>query len=372
MAPPEPLRVLVLTPDFPPAPGGIQILSDRLVRHAPSLRSRVVTLRSPGWEEFDRESALDVRRAPDLAGGRAGKLLLNGWALREALAFRPQAVLSAHIVTSPAARVIQRAAGVPFAQYLHADEVRARARLAAFAVGHADAVVAVSRYTEELAVEAGARRSKVRRIPNGVDPPSRPRAERAAEPTLLTVARLNERYKGFDVIARALPLIRSQVDGARWVVAGDGQLRGHVEALVRAQGLDGSVRFVGEVSNAERDAWFDRAHVFVMPSRLPASGSGGEGFGIAYLEAAARGLPVVAGNVAGAPDAVAHGKTGVLVDPTDHVSLADAVTDLLLDRHKAEAMGRAGAERTREFAWPVIAGRVEGVLRELAGSLNAR
>jgi phosphatidylinositol alpha-1,6-mannosyltransferase len=121
------------------------------------------------------------------------------------------------------------------------------------------------------------------------------------------------------------------------------------------------VRFVGSVSDGERDWWLRRAHVFAMPSRLPAGGAG-EGFGIVYLEAGAHSLPVVAGNVGGALDAVVHGQTGVLVDPADHVVLADAITDLLLDPSRAQAFGVAGALRSRELAWPAVARRIENLV----------
>ena len=93
---------------------------------------------------------------------------------------------------------------------------------------------------------------------------------------------------------------------------------------------------------------------------------GGEGFGIAYLEAGPRGLPVVAGNVAGALDSVIDGKTGLLVDPTDHAAVAYAVTELLLDKPRAEALGRAGAERARQLNWPAISRRVEELILALA------
>jgi phosphatidyl-myo-inositol dimannoside synthase len=358
----------VLTPDFPPAAGGIQLLIHRLVRHLDGVHCRVVTVASPGSADFDRRESLDVRRVPSPGGGRMlGHLLLNGRALTEAVAFRPHAVLSAHLVASPAAATIARLSRVPFAQYLHADEVRARPQLAAFAVRRAGVVIAVSRYTERLAIEAGAPAKRVRRVPNGVDLPERPRAARESTPTVLTVARLNERYKGFDVMARALPLVRARVPEVRWVIVGEGRLRPHIEQLVRAESIAGAVDLTGELSDGERDAWLDRAHVFAMPSRVPASGSGGEGFGIAYLEAAAHGLPVVAGDAGGAGDAVVDGETGLLVNPTDHLAVADALTGLLLDRSRAEALGRAGAERAREFAWPRIAGDVKDVMLELAG-----
>ncbi len=103
-----------------------------------------------------------------------------------------------------------------------------------------------------------------------------------------------------------------------------------------------------------------------MPSRLPAGGAG-EGFGIVYLEAGVHGLPVVAGNVGGALDAVVDGTTGLLVDPTRPRPVADAVSRLLLDREAAGRMGAAGSEHAHDFAWPAIAGRVEALLTETAG-----
>jgi glycosyltransferase involved in cell wall biosynthesis len=85
-----------------------------------------------------------------------------------------------------------------------------------------------------------------------------------------------------------------------------------------------------------------------------------------YLEANAHGMPVVAGNVAGAIDAVVDGETGLLVDPADHLAVGRALVDLLSDRGRAEELGRAGAERARGFAWPLIAERVERLLEDTA------
>jgi phosphatidylinositol alpha-1,6-mannosyltransferase len=190
----------------------------------------------------------------------------------------------------------------------------------------------------------------------------------AARPTVITVARLESRYKGFDVMVRAIPLIQAQVPEVEWVVVGDGPLRGEVECLAAVHGVDGAARFVGHVSDDQRDGWLRRATVFAMPSRLPAGRPGGEGFGIVFLEAGTHGLPVVAGNVGGALDAVIDQGTGLLVDPTDHVAVAGAISQLLRDPEQAAALGRAGAERAREFAWPLVAERVEQVLLEVAES----
>jgi phosphatidylinositol alpha-1,6-mannosyltransferase len=91
---------------------------------------------------------------------------------------------------------------------------------------------------------------------------------------------------------------------------------------------------------------------------MPAGGYAGEGFGIVYLEANANGCPAVAGNVGGAVDAVVDGETGLLVDPEDHIAVAGALTDLLIDPELRGRMADAGARRAEQFAWPRTARRV--------------
>lgn len=359
------IRVLALTPDFPPAHGGIQVLMHRLVRHAQRLEVRVVTRTSAGARSFDREEGLDVCRAGRAGGGAVSNLVLNARALVEGPRFRPDAVLSGHLVTSPAARAIGKLAGVPVIQYFHADEVRTRPRTAAFAA-RAEAVIAVSDHTEQLAVAAGAHPTSVHRVLNGVDLPAGPRAEPATRPTIVTVARLVDTYKGHDVMIRALPLVRRRVPDVQWLVVGDGPLRSGLERLAIEQGVKDAVDFLGAVTDVERDAALDRAHLFAMPSRLPPGGVGGEGFGIVYLEANARGLPVVAGDVGGALDAVVHEETGLLVDPEDPVGVAEALTSLLLDPARARGLGDAGARRARGFAWPLVARQLEDIVLDLS------
>jgi phosphatidylinositol alpha-1,6-mannosyltransferase len=357
---------LIVTPDFPPAAGGIQVVVHRLAAGIKGFETRVVTPDAPGATSFDSESGLDVRRVRGGARLRGGRnAVLNAAALSEALRFRPAVTLSAHIVASPAASAIRSALGARTVQYFHAEEIGAKPRLAAFAVRHADVSIAVSSYTAGLIAAAGAVPERIRVIPNGTDIPSGPTLEPTDRPTFLTIARIEERYKGHDVMVRALPLVLAKVPDARWVVVGDGSLRSGLEALAHSYGVADSISFLGAVSDEQRNSWLRRTRLLAMPSRLPAGGFAGEGFGIVYLEAGAYGKPVVAGNVAGAVDAVLDGETGLLVDPTDSFAVADAITRLLLDEQLASRLGRAGAERARRFAWPIIVERVERVLLEL-------
>jgi phosphatidyl-myo-inositol dimannoside synthase len=361
-------RLLVITPDFPPARGGIQVLAHRLAAGLKGFETRVLALDSPGAARFDAASGLAVRRVRSgrrLGAGR--NVVLNAFALVEALRFRPHVTLSVHIVASPAAAAVSHALGARTVQYFHAKEIAAKPRLAAFAAAEAHTVIAVSPYTARLVEGVGPARlapARLRLIPPGVDLPSDPGPLTADRPTFVTVARLEDRYKGHDVLIRALSLVRAKVPDVEWIVIGDGPLRRDLEALARSRGVADSVRFLGAVADEERNSWLRRADLFAMPSRLPAGGLAGEGFGIVYLEAGAYGKPVVAGNVAGAVDAVLDGESGLLVDPADPRAVAEAITRLLLDPELARRLGAAGAERARSFAWPAIAARVETVMLE--------
>lgn len=350
-------RVLLLTPDYPPACGGIQYLQHGIVRHARRVRFRVVTLGDAAGT-VEEKDGVQVSRFT-ARGPRGGTLaLLNAAALVQARTWRPDVVLSGHIVMAPAAR----ATGLPFVQYLYAEEMARRSRLTSFALRHATASIVLGEHGRSLALAAGAPPERVHPIPPGIDLPGRPVTtprERAA--LIVSVGRLTDRYKGFEVLVRALPLIRCRVPDAMMTLVGDGHLRASVEALARANGCGEALRCVGFVDDAERDALLSAATVFAMPSRLPPR-SGGEGFGIVYLEAGAHGTPVIAGNVGGALDAVVDGKTGVLVPPEDHIEVANAISCLLLDRERATRLGNGGREWAERFAWPTVVRKVEDVL----------
>lgn len=340
-------------------------MTHRLAAGIHGFETRVIALDSPGAKRFDGGSALEVERIGASGLPRAGRsMLLNGAAVRHALRFRPDVTLSAHIVASPAAAVIRRAVGARTVQYFHAEEIGAKPKLAAFAARHADAVIAVSAYTAGLIADTGVLPASMSLISPGVDVPSDAAPEAVDRPSVLTIARLEERYKGHDVLVRALPLVQAKIPDVQWIVIGDGSLRPGLEHLARSYGVANATCFLGAVSDEQRDTWLRRAQLLAMPSRLPAGRFAGEGFGISFLEAGAYGKPVVAGNVAGALDAVLDGDSGLLVDPTDAVAVADAISRLLLDPALARRLGEGGAQRARSLAWPVVCERVEAVLRD--------
>jgi phosphatidylinositol alpha-1,6-mannosyltransferase len=255
---------------------------------------------------------------------------------------------------------------VPSVVYTYGKEIGASPNVARFAIRTSSLVIAISRYTRDLVLAAGAREDRIRLIPPGVDIVDPEETPKRDTPTVVTVARLEDRYKGHDVMVRALPLIRARVPDAEWVVIGEGPLRADIARLAATTRSSNGVKMLGSVSNAQRDSWLGQAHVFCMPSRLPAGQAAGEGFGIVYLEAGLHRLPVVAGCVGGSIDAVEDGVTGVLVDPANHLAVANAISDLLLDPVRAAEMGARGATHARTFTWDRIAAQVEDTLFEAA------
>jgi phosphatidylinositol alpha-1,6-mannosyltransferase len=174
--------------------------------------------------------------------------------------------------------------------------------------------------------------------------------------------------KGQDVLVRALPAIRARVPGAALLLVGDGPHREAVEKLVRSLGLDRDVVLTGRVPWQRTPAYYDAGDVFAMPTRTRLGGLEPEALGICYLEAAATGLPVVAGDSGGAPDAVLDGENGFVVDGRSVAQVADRVSTLLLDRDLARRFGERGRAWVAEkWLWDHQAGR----LKELLGGVQA-
>ena len=182
-------------------------------------------------------------------------------------------------------------------------------------------------------------------------------------PVVVCVSRLVPR-KGQDMLIRALPEIRRRVPGAALLVVGGGPYRKKLTDLARSQGVERDVVFTGTVPWEELPAHYAAGDVYAMPCRTRGAGLDVEGLGIVYLEASATGLPVVAGDSGGAPDAVRQGETGFVVGGRDVPALADRVARLLGDEELARRMGAAGREWVeREWRWETKAARLSDLLR---------
>ncbi|MEK6575905.1 MAG: glycosyltransferase family 4 protein, partial [Chloroflexota bacterium] len=208
--------------------------------------------------------------------------------------------------------------------------------------------------------------SKIVRIHYGLDPATvtmraRPGALRSElgigrdVPLIGAVGRLTEQ-KGLRYLIEALARVRRLAPDARLVIAGDGPLRGMLEA--QAAPLGEAVRFLGwrnDVPSVMADL-----DVLCVPSLW-------EGFGLVTLEAMALSKPIVASRVSALSEIVVHGETGLLAPPADSAALADAITPLLTDPARARAMGERGRARLeKEFTVQRMARQHAVVYREAA------
>jgi phosphatidylinositol alpha-1,6-mannosyltransferase len=181
---------------------------------------------------------------------------------------------------------------------------------------------------------------------------------------IVSVGRLVHR-KGQDHLIESMPEILAKVPNAHLLIVGRGPYLEHLAKLVAVNKVENHVSFIGRVQYAELPRFICAGDVFAMPSRSRFAGLEVEGLGIVYLEASACGLPVVAGNSGGAPDAVVEGITGLVVDGTNNTQIADAVITLLTNPQKCKEMGNAGQTWIKEnWRWEIWSKRFNELLEE--------
>lgn len=232
----------------------------------------------------------------------------------------------------------------------------------------ADKVFCVSSYTANRLKQLGLPGERIVNIPNGVnldtfrpDETARRQVRKLqgldGRMVLLTVGRLVPR-KGHASVISVLPKVLQIFPDTTYVVAGDGPEADNITDLAHELGVRDEVLMLGAVASNELCGLYNACDIFVMPNYIGPNPWDVEGFGIVFLEAAACGKPVIAGDSGGAVDAVERGSTGILVAERDEKSLASAIINLLEDEELRTQMGRNGLERVRrEFTWDYIASR---------------
>ncbi|OEV01676.1 glycosyltransferase family 4 protein [Streptomyces oceani] len=381
-------KTLLVTNDFPPRPGGIEAFLHHM---ALGLDPERLVVYTSGWKRTPRgleETArFDAEQPFRVVRDHGTALLPTPGATRRAVA-----LLRAHDCRSVwfgaaaplglMAPAMRRAGARRLVATTHGHEA-GWARLPATRqllrrIGEAtDCVTYLGEYTrsriaESLSPSAAAR---MVRLAPGVD-------ERAFRPDLAATAgaAVRERYgltgrpvvvcvsrlvprKGQDTLINALPRILAAVPDAALLVVGTGPYRRELARLAETRGVSSAVRFTGAVAWEELPAQYAAGDVFAMPCRTRRGGLDVEGLGIVYLEASASGLPVVAGDSGGAPDAVLDGESGWVVRGAEPEQVADRVIALLRDRELRERMGQRGrAWVEREWRRDLLTRRLEALL----------
>ena len=160
---------------------------------------------------------------------------------------------------------------------------------------------------------------------------------------IVSVGRLVHR-KGQDHLIEAMPEILKSIPQAHLLLVGEGPYREHLQTLVKKHNLEASVTFIGRIQYKDLPTYICVGDIFAMPSRSRLMGLEVEGLGIVYLEASSCGLPVLAGDSGGAPDALVQNETGLVVDGTDDQQIATAAIKLLTDIELSKKMGLTGRQ----------------------------
>lgn len=180
---------------------------------------------------------------------------------------------------------------------------------------------------------------------------------------IVSVGRLVHR-KGQDVLIDAMPEILRGTPDAHLLLIGEGPYRQYLETRVKKLQIDSHVTFIGRISYTDLPRYICLGEVFAMPARSRLAGLEVEGLGIVYLEASACGLPVIAGNSGGAPDAVREGVTGFVIDGRNPQAVAQSITELLATPERARKMGLAGrAWIIEEWRWQIWSERFAEILK---------
>ncbi|MFJ6082083.1 glycosyltransferase family 4 protein [Streptomyces sp. NPDC092369] len=378
-------KTLIVTNDFPPRPGGIQAFLHNM---ALRLDPERVVVHASTWkrsrEGVEATAAFDAEQPFTVVRDRTTMLLPTPGATRRAVG-----LLREHGCTS-----VWFGAAAPLGLMAPALRKAGAERLVATTHGHeagwaqlpaarqllrrigesTDTITFLGEYTRSriataLTPEAAARMVQ---LPPGVDEKTfhpgsggaevRARLGLTDRPVVVCVSRLVPR-KGQDTLIRALPRILAAEPDAVLLIVGGGPYEKDLRTLARETGVADSVRFTGAVPWSELPAHYGAGDVFAMPCRTRRGGLDVEGLGIVYLEASATGLPVVAGDSGGAPDAVLDGETGWVVRGDSVEEAAERIVTLLGDAELRRRMGERGRRWVEEkWRWDLLAERLKKLL----------
>ncbi|HJO80506.1 MAG: glycosyltransferase family 4 protein [Acidimicrobiales bacterium] len=364
-------RHLLVTNDFPPKVGGIQSYLWELWRRLPSGDFTVHTTPYSGADEFDVAQEFKVTRSQEPF------LLPHPWLPRRVERLSRQAGADL-VIWDPAIPVGLSALSTdrPYAVVLHGAEVTIPGRLPATRallgriLRGASLVICAGQYVANEAERAARCSLPTLIVPPGVDIERFSPLDQAERdsvrtelglptdaPVVVGVSRLVPR-KGMDTLIRAAGRLRLRFPDLVVAIAGSGRDRRRLTGLVEHTGAP--VRLLGRVPDRLLGCVYGIGDVFAMPCRSRWSGLEQEGFGIVFLEAAACGVPQVAGDSGGAAEAVEHGKTGLVVQrPESDKEVADSVAQLLEDDQVRERMGLESRRRAvSEFSYDVLADRL--------------
>jgi glycogen(starch) synthase len=234
-----------------------------------------------------------------------------------------------------------------------------------FPLRQADRLIALSRHEEALLRRMGHARERIVRIPLWIDvayirqvPPARSVAADYPSPHDLFLGQLKER-KGYDTLARAMPLVLERCPTTTFMFAGQNPARAqHLLEIAAEGGVSGHLALLGRVDEEDKVRLMRSSDCLVYPTRY-------ESFGLPPLEAMAAGCPVVASNIPVVNEMIQDGENGVLVAPESPAALAEGIVRVLTDQQLRTRLVEGGRRTLERYAEPVLIGQIEDLYREV-------
>lgn len=379
------MKVLLVTPLFPPQEGGIQRYLYRVARGFDATEVQVLAVSyNPAAEApFDTRQPFHIRRVPFTAHLTPLRQLLRALQLHREERF-DLLLISTPILGFLVGIPFQWLTGQPFTCLAYGQDVTALttiwwgASLLRATARAAAGIITISEFTRDYLIAAGISDGPIALVPPAVEEcflaPVKAQVVAALRtcygfgqsPLLVTAGRLVGR-KGHESVIRAMPIVLRQVPDAIYAIVGRGPEYQRLKGLASELGLEEHVRFLGYLPDEELVVLYHACSVFIMPSDSR-DASDVEGFGIVYLEAGACGCPAIGGRGGGVGEAIVDGETGLLVAADDGSEVAQAILTLLNDPARVRQMGSRAAERVRaQFTPSAMTQRLRSIVRGYIG-----
>jgi phosphatidylinositol alpha-1,6-mannosyltransferase len=380
------MRVIIISSEFPPGPGGIGTHAFNLAQNLFRLGWEVEVVTSQNYaspeeiSHFNSEQVFPIRCFKEVPYALIEGVYRFCFSSFFCLKQRPDILLASGQRSVWLTALLSRCYGLPWIAVGHGTEfgtsLRWERQLARWAYDRANCVICVSNYTRQRMMALGIKQRAAMVIHNGADEKVfgpiasekilefRKRFALKDYKVILTVGNVTER-KGQDIVIRALPDVISSIQNIFYLIIGLPTRKAELYNLANSLGLEDRVMFLGKVDQQTLVAAYNICDIYVMTSRQTGSGDF-EGYGIAAIEAALCEKPAVVSAGSGLEEAILADETGLVVPEDNPPATARAIVQLLTDSQLCHRLGRqARARALRSQTWEACAQRYDQVMREL-------
>lgn len=370
-------RLLILSSEFPPGPGGIGTHAFFMAEHLSQNGMQVLVITPQDYVDaeklqiFNKKQNFQIVTLRNVIGitlkAYSHIKIINRW-IQE---WSPNVLLATGARSAWILSILSKKFKLPWIAIGHGTEFGGnkwnwRSLLTRWAFNHADGVICVSNYTKGVMNTHGITPKKTTVIPNGANSAFFAKKAQADRSlffretecqekilSLLTVGNVTDR-KGQEVVIRAMPEVLARNPNVHYFMVGMPTIRVKLDKIARDLGIEDHIHFLGQLENEQLLRAYQDCDIFIMTSRKLANGDV-EGFGIAVIEAALCGKPAIVSNGSGLTEAVINGRTGICVHENNPQETAEAILQLTTNTELLLKLGENAYTRAqKELTWHAI------------------